>query len=154
KQYDNAAAAYAAAVKLDPSNAAAQRRLGWTLSELSRFNEAIGPLKMALQLQPADIDIYSELGYAWRRLDQNDLAIAAYTQLLNLDAVSAAAHLGLGDVYFYNLAQYARAVQEYERGIQLGRAEARVLFNMGICYETLGNGDSASSAYRRALALD
>jgi tetratricopeptide (TPR) repeat protein len=61
KQYDKAAAAYAVAVKLDPSNAAAQHRLGWLLSELGKFNEAIGPLKIALQLQPADLDTYSEL---------------------------------------------------------------------------------------------
>src|SRR5262249_27359627 len=84
--------AYTRVITLDPLNAHAYGRLGWSLNQLARFEDAIAPLKMALQLGGDDTDAYRELGYAWRKLGQSDLAIAAYTELRRLDAHSEVPH--------------------------------------------------------------
>jgi len=154
KQYNNAAAAYTRVLTLDRSNAHAYRRLGWSLNELARFEDAIAPLKMALQLGPDDRDAYRELGYAWRKLGQSDLAIAAYTELMRVDAHSEVPHFGLADVYFYNLKNFSQAIDEYRVGLQLGGGDVSVFLNLGAAYEALGNNDEALSSYQRALQLD
>ena len=51
-RFDEAAAALASAVRLDPRNPAAHANLGTTLAELRRFDEAIDQFRQAAAVEP------------------------------------------------------------------------------------------------------
>ncbi len=72
--------------------------LGETLRELTRFHEAIYPLKRSAALLPDDIHVWLALGWCYKRTGQLDQAIGALQEALAYEPGEAILH--------YNLACY------------------------------------------------
>ena len=68
-----------------------------------------------------------------------------------MDSSSDLAHFGLGDVYFHNLKDYPRAIDEYRAGLQLGGIDAKVFLNLGASLNAVGQYSEAIEPLRRAV---
>jgi len=68
-------------------------------------------------------------------------------------AADVLAHFNQG-VYFYRQREMAKALQSYQKVIELDPAQAEAYNNMGILYQDLGDFNRAQEAYQKALEIN
>ena len=83
-------------IMLEPENAHAYNALGYTLADLtSRYDEALGLIKKAIELDPDDAYILDSLGWVYFKLNELDKAKIHLEQAFELsEDAEIAAHLG------------------------------------------------------------
>ena len=57
-------------------------------------------------------------------------------------------------VLLFDMQHYAKALLYFQRAYLIGGEQARILFNMGLCYMLLKESDEASSCFAKAEKLD
>ncbi len=96
-----------------------QLNLGLLYLRDSRLPEAEAMFKAALELKPANVVASNELGIVERRLGKFAEAEAAYQRTIATEPNYAPAHLNLGVLYDLYLAQPQKALDEFERYIEI-----------------------------------
>ena len=96
-----------------------QLNLGLLYMRDSRMAEAEATFKAALEHDPANTIAGNELGIVERKLGKFAEAEAAYQRTIAAEPNYAPAHLNLGVLYDLYLAQPQKALDEFERYIQL-----------------------------------
>jgi len=100
ERWEELAAAYREAVRLDPNDAEANWRLGSTLLfALGKPEEALFPLLEAVRLATAEPQPRLALGAALNALGRHGEAVAAFEAALHLDPAVLDDHPGSRDVY-------------------------------------------------------
>lgn len=79
-------------------------------------------------------------------------AIAAYTQVLELEPAHAAAHINLGTL-FYNRQDYRMAEHHYRKAVEADPRYALAYFDLGNVLDETGRAAEAIRAYGSAIAL-
>lgn len=116
-------------VKKDPGNVDAWIRLGNTLMDTKRFNEAIDAYQKVLAINPKNIDVRVDMGTCYRNIGKPDLAAKEYRKAIEMDPGHVNAHMNLGIVLAYDLQDKAQAVKEFEKVLELdpnGPASAQI----------------------------
>ncbi|HXA36829.1 MAG TPA: tetratricopeptide repeat protein, partial [Steroidobacteraceae bacterium] len=103
-----------------------QLNLGLLYLRDSRLPEAEATFKAALEHDPANAVAGNELGIVERRLGKFAEAEAAYQHTIAAEPNYAPAHLNLGVLYDLYLAQPQKALDEFERYIQIGGENKQV----------------------------
>jgi tetratricopeptide (TPR) repeat protein len=85
----------------------------------SKLTQAETALKAAVQINPANAPAGNELGIVERRLGKFADAEAAYQRTITADPNYAPAHLNLGVLYDLYLAEPQKALDEFERYIEI-----------------------------------
>jgi tetratricopeptide (TPR) repeat protein len=80
------------AVQLNPNLALAYDQYGWTFAQMDRFDEAIAAEKKALELDPLNTLLNTDLAFFLYWARRYDEAIAQIRKTLELDANNAWAH--------------------------------------------------------------
>lgn len=88
-------------------------------SKAGRTTEAESALKAALQRNPNSAPASNQLGILYRKLGRFKEADEAYQQAVRSDPKYALAHLNLGVLYDLYLEQPRRALESYQRYLQL-----------------------------------
>jgi tetratricopeptide (TPR) repeat protein len=102
-----------------PQFAGPPLNLGLLYVKDSKLSEAESALKAAVQINPASLQAGNELGIVERRLGKFADAEAAYQHTLAADPNYAPAHLNLGVLYDLYLAEPQKALDEFERYLEL-----------------------------------
>ncbi len=84
------------AVELNPNLALAYDQYGWTFSEMGRFDDAIAAEKKALELDPLNTFLNTDLAFFLYWARRNEEATAQIRKTLELDPNNAFAHSILG----------------------------------------------------------
>jgi tetratricopeptide (TPR) repeat protein len=103
-----------------------QLNLGLLYLRDSRLAEAEAAFKAALELKPDNAVAGNELGIVERRLGKFAEAEAAYQRTIAAEPNYAPAHLNLGVLYDLYLAQPQKALDEFERYIQIAGENKQV----------------------------
>jgi tetratricopeptide (TPR) repeat protein len=103
-----------------------QVNLGLLYLRDSRLPEAEAAFKAALEQKPTDAVAGNELGIALRRLGKFTEAEAAYQRTIAADPTYAPAHLNLGVLYDLYLAQPQKALEEFERYLEIAGENKQV----------------------------
>jgi len=103
-----------------------QVNLGLLYLRDSRLPEAEAAFKAALEQKPADVVAGNELGIALRRLGKFTEAEAAYQRTIAAEPNYAPAHLNLGVLYDLYLAQPQKALEEFERYLEIAGENKQV----------------------------
>jgi len=90
------------------------------------LTDAETALKAAVQTNPANLQAGNELGIVERRLGKFADAEAAYQRTIAADPTYAPAHLNLGVLYDLYLAEPQKALNEFERYIELAGQNKQV----------------------------
>ncbi len=147
-----AAAGFARAAALQPSNAELQHNLGFALARLSRLQEAEHAYRRALALKPAYPEAYSNLGNALKQAGRLQEALACYGQAIALAPRYAEAHNNLGTA-LQELGQMQAAERSYRQALELAPGYAEAHNNLGTVLQRAGRLEDAERSYRSALSL-
>ena len=109
-----------------PQFAGPQVNLGLLYLRDSRLPEAEAAFKAALEQKPTDVVAGNELGIALRRLGKFTEAEAAYQRTIAAEPNYAPAHLNLGVLYDLYLAQPQKALEEFERYLEIAGENKQV----------------------------
>ena len=102
----------------DPEDVPSLAALGSTYLSLELADEAVGPLREAVQLRPSDARLHNNLGYALQRLGNDREAAMHFRKALDLDPDDADAHLNLAHA-LRSLGRLEDAIVHYERTVEL-----------------------------------
>ena len=103
-----------------------QLNLGLLYLRDSRLDEAEAAFKAALELKPGNAVAGNELGIVERKLGKFAEAEAAYQRTIAAEPNYAPAHLNLGVLYDLYLAQPQKALDEFERYIEIAGENKQV----------------------------
>jgi tetratricopeptide (TPR) repeat protein len=109
-----------------PQLSGPQLNLGLLYLRDSRLPEAEAAFKAALELKPTNAVAGNELGIVERKLGKFAEAEAAYQRTIAAEPNYAPAHLNLGVLYDLYLAQPQKALDEFERYIELAGENKQV----------------------------
>jgi tetratricopeptide (TPR) repeat protein len=149
---EDAAAAYARAVALDPGCTVAHFNLGNVLRQLRRRPEAIASYGRALKLRPDWTDAYCNLALTLQEVGRMGDSLTVLRRLAGLKPQDPDAHFALGNT-LRDAGRTSEAVEAFQRTLALRPTDAPALLNLGQAQATLGQPDAALATYRRAVAV-
>ena len=147
-----AIAAFEQAVRLRPDYSRALSNLGVALADAGQPARAIATIERALALAPDNPGALNNLGHVRKAQRDYDGAIETFARLAALRPSDAEPLLNLGLVEQMR-ERHDAACAAFERALAL-REDARGWFCLGKSAAALGDTRRATTAYRRALALD
>ncbi|MGB2818108.1 MAG: tetratricopeptide repeat protein, partial [Burkholderiaceae bacterium] len=110
---------FTALTKSSPELSGPHANLGLIHRQAGKTAEAVAELEKAVQLSPLRADLHSQLALAYRMNGDFAKARASYEQAIALDAAYAPAILNLGILYDLYLWDGERALELYDRYMQL-----------------------------------
>ena len=111
--------AFVALTKSNPELAGPYANLGVIYRQSGKSADAIARLEKAVQLSPHHAELHNQLGITYRMAGDFAKAKASYEQSISLDAAYAPAVLNLGILYDLYLWDGVRALELYDRYLQL-----------------------------------
>ena len=180
--YEQAVEAYQTALEIRPHNVEALNNLGLAYQELGRFKEAIAVYEEGLTLNPNQPQLHTNLatardlqagiyslaahrhyqvGAQAKRAGKTEAAIAAWQQAIAESPKYLQVYLQLADLYFKS-DEYASAIRTYLSVIALisdgevsePAGTADIFYNLGNCYLSAQQLESAVSAYQQAIDIN
>ncbi|WP_459873959.1 tetratricopeptide repeat protein, partial [Endothiovibrio diazotrophicus] len=148
-----AAAAFRAALALNPDFAEAWNNLGNALDELDEREEAIDCYRRALVLHPHYADAHYNLGCTLHAAGELEEAIEHFRRTLAIQPDYAKAHNNLANA-LRERGELEEALASYRRALAFDPAAAATHSNAGVVLCALDRLDEAEEAFRRALAID
>ncbi|HEU4384288.1 MAG TPA: tetratricopeptide repeat protein [Anaeromyxobacteraceae bacterium] len=106
-------------VARDPKNVQAWIQLGNDYFDLHRAQESIDAYAKALALQPNNPDVLTDQGVMYRALEQYDKALANFKKANQLKPDHVQSLFNIGVVYLHDLKDSAKAVQAWEKVVQV-----------------------------------
>jgi tetratricopeptide (TPR) repeat protein len=143
---------YLRAVALRPRNWLAYSSLGAFYYQTGKYREAEQSFQRVVALSPDSWRGYSNLGGVQYVLGRPREAIAAYETSMSLRANYAAAS-NLGTLYFYELADYPRAVEAFQSAIAIDDTRYDLWGNLGFALHWAGEKSRARVAFEKATTL-
>ena len=110
---------FVALTRANPELSGPHANLGLIHREAGKTAEAVADLEKAVQLSPQRAGLHSQLGLAYRMNGDFAKARASYEKAIALDAAYAPAVLNLGILYDLYLWDGERALELYDRYMQL-----------------------------------
>ncbi len=107
------------AVRSDPANVTAWIKLGNTLMDSSRYNEAIDAYQRALDIDPKNVDVRVDMGVCYRNAGKPDVAAKEFRKAIEINPDHVMAHKNLGIVLAYDFRNNAQTIKEFEKSLQL-----------------------------------
>ena len=117
---------YRQAVEIDADSLEAHYLLGTVSHALGRPDAAVAELSRAVQLRPEFAEAHHHLGVVFTQQGKLDDALACYRRAIELKPEEANAHLNLGVLYDLYLSQPQKALDEFERYIELAGENKQV----------------------------
>ncbi len=119
---------------------------------MNEYSTAIGVLTKLISLDKTYTDAYVLRAYALELDKRPEEACRDLLAALALDPRNPVIHYNLGNVYF-ELNDYAKAVEEYTVSISLNKDHAFSYLNRANAYILLGRLKDALSDYRRFMEM-
>ena len=98
-------------------------------------------------------ELVFQRGNVLMMLGQLDMAIRAYTHVIELNPLNADAYINRGAAY-QNKNNFDLAIQDFNTATQLKPDDAIVYYNFGVVYSKKGEVDTAIKNYDRAIELN
>jgi serine/threonine-protein kinase len=158
-RYPDAVKAFGQAVALVPDNFMSTSNLGGAYLLEGDYAKGIEALKRSIAIRPTFL-AWSNLGTAYYYLGRFEDSAGGFEEALKLDQSNYLPWGNLGDADFWVPGRKARAIQAYQKAIELGEASLKVNPNnagalglVGWYYARLGNRTKAFANVNRAVML-
>ncbi len=118
------------------------------------LDSSIAQYKRAIELYPRYAEAYEQLGLAYYYKGADKEAFESVKRAIELDPLKATAYNSLGSIYFDRAKDYQKALELFQRAVQLYPSYIDGWRNLGCAYGTLRQPDKALEAFQRALKYD
>ena len=130
---------------------------GWSvlssaLLRQGRSEQALPPLRRALDLSPREAGLHNNLGLALLGLGRTDEAMMSFTRALEISPAAVSAHNHLGNA-LESVGRLEEAAARYEASLDVSPDQPHTLYNLANTLYALGRPEEALVRYRAALAL-
>jgi tetratricopeptide (TPR) repeat protein len=126
---------------------------GNELARTGEFDKAIDEYKAALQEEPNNVSVLTNLGVAYYNTGQLDEAIAQYEKALETAPDDADIHSNLAAAYVQQ-EELDEALSEYQRAIELQPDLEQAHYGLGVVYMQQGKNDEAVQAFEKFAEFD
>ena len=142
------------AIEYDPLSEEAWRNLGMCYLNMGQNDQAKNALKKAIDIRPESHIAHGYLGVLNSRINNLEEARKEYLKAIELKHNYIFPYMQLANLYIQN-GLYSDALKYYKKGQEkLGRNDANVLNQMGICYSKLGSLDQAIIYYNYSIQVN
>lgn len=132
----------------------AHGRLGMTYYYLGQYRNAEREYEVALSMNPEDYNTWYNLGELQFRIQNRpQVAFKSFEKALALEPTHASAHFKTGLILFHNN-QYKEAINHFKTSLDNSPQDVKVLLQLAVAYEMIGNNGLAQSVYRNILGID
>jgi tetratricopeptide (TPR) repeat protein len=145
---------YNTALEIDPENARAYagRALYYASLRKPQQAQALRDAAKAIELSPAEADVYAIVGRAYYWLEEYEKALSLYEEALKRDAELTQAFSGKGLVYTV-LGDYRQALENFDAALALF-PDAALYNNRAVLSDLLGHYELAIENFQHAIELD
>ena len=160
---DEALAIYLKLKELAPDYADIHYNLGSLYLKMGKWENAKEELQRSIELNPYEPKTHYNLGVVFLQLGEKDNAIAEYKQAISVQEEKkkitpnlpdfVGGYVGLGDIY-YSQEEWLEASQNYEKAVQLGERNVKILIKLGNSYSKMQDFKNAKRIYEEALKQD
>ncbi len=144
---------YNKALEIDPFYSNALNNRGLIKRALGMEDEAILDYERAMDLSPKSPHPYNNRGIIRRRLGDVEGAIADFTRAIELDPDLFDAYNNLANVYCFNIHDYVKAEEFYDKALEKKPDFAFALSNRGQAKFYQGKYEQAQLDHLRAVRL-
>ena len=132
---------------------------GARLLSAGRANEAIPVLERAFDLEPDDVSAAINLGGAYVMAGKQRLAVPILEKARNMEPDNAMIWVNLGAAYLDRPPHMTRegeekAIQAFERALELNPGATSVSYNLGLIYKDRGQFEKALEHFHSAVSAD
>jgi tetratricopeptide (TPR) repeat protein len=128
--------------------------------EAGDFAKAAEYYKQITRLRPEDFVAYSQLGFAYSFLGQDNDALTAFKEAVRVKPDLAVMHVSLGNVYG-KLGRYEEAIEAFKQAIRLDPDNVNAYLDLGMAYadqasylhHRFGQKDITYALYEKVMAL-
>ncbi|HEY3174781.1 MAG TPA: tetratricopeptide repeat protein [Candidatus Polarisedimenticolia bacterium] len=107
------------AIEADPHNVTALGRLGNMYMDAGMFDRAIQYYTTALQTEPGNVDIRTDMGSCLRQMGKAKEALKAFEESISVDPKHWKSWFNVGVVCMYDLGDYDRAESAFAKVLEL-----------------------------------
>ncbi|MCW5864932.1 MAG: tetratricopeptide repeat protein [Anaerolineae bacterium] len=150
---DEALADYSAAIRLDPTYAAAFNNRGSLHAKHGRPDEALADYSEAIRLDPTLAQAFNNRGALHDDHGRPAEALADYNEAIRLDPGDATAFYNRGNLHRQQ-GRPAEGLADYNEAIRLDPALAQAFNNRGNLHRQQGRPAEALADYNEAIRLD
>jgi TolB-like protein/DNA-binding winged helix-turn-helix (wHTH) protein/Tfp pilus assembly protein PilF len=140
--FDSAGKEFQRAIELSPGYATAPHWYAWHLSLLGRYEEAIGEMRKAENLDPLSLIINADLAELFVLAHAYDESVGQSRKTIDMDPNFALAHNQLAQAYLQEH-KYAEAVAELQKAVLLSGGSPTCIANLARAYEASGKRSEA-----------
>jgi len=128
-----------------------------------RFTEAIDEYKKALDLDPRNSNLYSQMAQSYLKNSRVGEAVTAASKAVEINPDNIDAHMLLSQVYWQALisskgkpsdAQINSAIHEYEEIIRIDPTDPQAFILLGQLYQAINQPSKAEEIYKKHLTAD
>lgn len=114
------------------------------------YETAQADFDKAIQLTPADYNLYLNTYYCLTEHGRSDLGTVYLQQALTVNDTTSASHKARGTIHFL-LGDYSAALAEFQ--YEEEKADTEMLICIGLCYQAQGLYETSYDYFERALSM-
>ena len=115
---------------------------------------ALDYINTALELRPASTEAWYHKGMYYQSKGMIGDAAEAYENLVKRDPKGYLGYYNLGYLYLTESDQYETALAYFDTVLTIQPEAIDAVYNRGVCYEELGDEETAEAVYREVLSQD
>ena len=126
---------------------------GSCLCETGDLNNSIISFEKAITLKPDYAEALFNLGVAYQKLNQSDMAIETYEKALVFQHAYPAAHHNLGIIYF-NKNQLSSAIKSFEWAVAYSPNYSEAYYSLGSAFQKNRQFQEAKKHFEKAISVN
>lgn len=149
-QWDKAVAELQKVVAAKPDRVEAWQDMAKCYKMLEQHAESAEAYGKAVELQPGNLDLLSNLGFAQLNAQLLEDAVVTYNRMLDIDSLNYDASVHLGFVYQKD-GDLVKAARYYEKALKGNANDVQTMGSLAKIYLDLTQNDKAVAMYERAI---
>jgi|GEM_PF-2094584 len=137
-----------------PGNIETMRKQAQNYIFADKYEKARDAYKQILSVTPDDAKTYYDLGKVEIRLEQYDLAQAAFEKSIELDTKDNLSYVELADIYTIRKPEREKVIETYEAAIKNNPQNITFHVLFASFYEQIGETALAKEQYQKVLSID